>query len=59
MLLAAAETNPVPLIVLVLLGFLVGTGGHVYKNKTAIATGIGLVFLGTVILPAIIYFGQE
>jgi len=57
--LAALDTNPVPLIVVMLVGFLVGTVGHVYKNKTAVAAGIALIFLGTVILPGIIYFSQD
>lgn len=59
MLLAALDTDPVPLIAIMLLGFLIGIGGHVYKSKTAVAAGIALIFLGTVILPGIIYFSQD
>ena len=51
-----AETDPLPFILLLIFGLLIGTGGHIYKSKTAIATGVALVFLGTVILPAIIYY---
>jgi F0F1-type ATP synthase assembly protein I len=53
----AAETDPLPFILLLILGLIVGTAGHVYKSKTAIATGVALVFLGTVLLPAIVYYG--
>jgi F0F1-type ATP synthase assembly protein I len=59
LLLAAAETDPVPLIVVMLLGFVVGTVGHVYKSRSAIATGIALIFLATIVLPGIIYFRQD
>ena len=52
----AAETDPLPFILLLIIGLLIGTGGHVYKSKTAIAIGVALVFLGTVILPAIVYY---
>ena len=57
-LFAALSTSPGPFIALTLLGFVVGTAGHIYKSNTAIATGIGMVFLGTVILPAIVFFDQ-
>jgi hypothetical protein len=52
----AAETDPLPFIILLIVGLLIGTGGHIYKSNTAIALGVGLVFLGTVVLPAIVYF---
>jgi hypothetical protein len=54
-LLAASEPSPLPLAVLVLAGFLVGIAGHVYGSKTAIASGIGLIMLGTVALPIAFY----
>jgi hypothetical protein len=53
--LAAFTPSPVPFIVLMALGFLVGTAGHVYKSPAAIATGIGMIFLATVGLPLGIY----
>jgi hypothetical protein len=59
LILAALDTDPVPLIAVMLLGFVIGIGGHVYKSKTAVAAGIALIFLGTVILPGIIYFSQD
>ena len=46
-------------IAVMALGFLVGIGGHVYKSKTAVATGIGLIFLSTVVLPLLLYLGED
>ena len=51
MVLAAFTPSPLPFIGLMFLGFLVGAIGHVYKSKGAIATGIGMIFLATLLLP--------
>ena len=55
MLLLAFSPSPVPFIVLMAVGFLVGVGGHVYKSRAAVATGIGLIFIATLLLPLAIY----
>jgi hypothetical protein len=55
MLAAAAGISPLPLAALVVAGFAVGICGHVYGSKTAIATGIGLIMLGTLVLPLAMY----
>ena len=52
---AAFDPSPAPFIALMALGFLVGVTGHVYKSKTLIATGIGLIFLATLGLPLGLY----
>jgi hypothetical protein len=44
-------SDPLPYIVLMGLGFVVGVAGHVYHSRTAIATGIGMIFLATLLLP--------
>jgi hypothetical protein len=49
------ELSPLPLAALVLLGFAVGICGHVYGSRTAIVTGIGLIMLGTLVLPLALY----
>jgi len=49
--LAAFAPSPVPFIALMLLGFVIGVGGHIYKSRPAIATGIGLIFIATLLLP--------
>ncbi|HEX8105258.1 MAG TPA: hypothetical protein VF533_21745 [Solirubrobacteraceae bacterium] len=56
-MLAAFSPSPVPFIGLMALGFLVGAIGHVYKSKTTVAAGIGLIFLATLLLPLGIYVG--
>jgi hypothetical protein len=53
--LAAFAPSPVPFIALMALGFLVGVGGHIYGSRPAIATGIGLIFIATLLLPLAIY----
>jgi hypothetical protein len=52
---AAFDPSPVPFIVLMALGFLVGVGGHVYRSRAAVATGIGLIFIATLLLPLALY----
>ena len=51
----AFAPSPLPFIVLVTLGFLVGVAGHVYGSRPMIATGIGLIVIATVLLPLAIY----
>jgi hypothetical protein len=53
--LAAFDPSPVPFIVLMAVGFLIGAGGHVYKSRPAVATGIGLIFIATLLLPLALY----
>lgn len=55
LLLAAFTPTPEPFIALMFLGFLVGTAGHVYKKPGLVATGIGFVFLSTLLIPLGIY----
>jgi hypothetical protein len=57
--LAVFEPDPLPFIVLMGLGFLIGIGGHIYKSKTAIATGIGMIFLATILLPLGLYLNDQ
>lgn len=56
-MLAAFTPSPYPFIALMALGFLVGTIGHVYRSKALIATGIGMIFLSTLLLPLGLYLG--
>jgi hypothetical protein len=56
---AAAEPSPIPLLLLIGLGFLVGVVGHILRSKSTIATGIGLIFLGSVGLPLLIYLSDR
>jgi hypothetical protein len=49
------RTEPEAFMALLLIGFLIGIIGHIYKAKTMIATGILMIFLATVGLP--VYLG--
>lgn len=37
-----------------LVGFVIGIFGHISKTKTLVALGIGLIFLGTFVIPLIV-----
>ena len=56
---AAFDPSPMPFIVLMGLGFLVGTAGHVYKSRPTIAAGIALVFVATLLLPLAVYLSES
>jgi hypothetical protein len=53
------QPNPLPLAAVVILGFVVGTAGHLYGSKTAIIAGIGLVVLGSIGLPVLLYLSDR
>jgi hypothetical protein len=53
--LVVADASPLPALALIGLGFVVGITGHVVRNNAAIATGIGLIFLGSLVLPLVVY----
>ena len=57
--LAAFAPSPAPFIALMALGFVIGVAGHVYKSRPVIATGIGLIFIATLLLPLGIYLGDR
>jgi hypothetical protein len=57
--LAVFEPDPLPFVILMGIGFVIGIGGHVYKSKTAIATGIGMIFLATILLPLGLYLNDQ
>jgi hypothetical protein len=48
------RVSPTFFVVVLLLGFLIGTFGHVVKSRTLVALGIGLVFSATVALPVVL-----
>ena len=57
--LAVFEPDPLPFVILMGLGFVIGIGGHIYKSKTAIATGIGMIFVATILLPLGLYLNDH
>jgi hypothetical protein len=42
-----------------LAGFVIGIAGHITKLKTLVAIGIGLIFLGTLVLPLIVNLSKH
>ncbi len=57
--LAALDPSPMPYVLLMGLGFLIGIGGHVYRSRLAIASGIALVFVATLLLPLAVYVSEN
>jgi len=51
----AVEFSMWPFIALFAVGFIVGVFGHLISSKPTIATGVGLVFLATVLGPLLVY----
>jgi hypothetical protein len=45
------EISPSFLIVLLGLGFVIGTLGHIVKSRTLVASGVILIFAATIFLP--------
>jgi hypothetical protein len=45
------ELSPRGYIVLMGLGFLTGTAGHIVRSKVMVAAGIVMIFLATILLP--------
>jgi hypothetical protein len=45
------RVSPTFLIVLLLLGFLIGTVGHIVKSRTLQIAGVLLIFAATIFLP--------
>jgi hypothetical protein len=53
--LLAFSPSPLPFVVLMALGFVIGVTGHVYRSRPMVATGIGLILIATLLLPLAIY----
>lgn len=41
--------DPLPFIALMGLGFVIGIAGHLYRSRAAIAAGIALIFVATLV----------
>jgi hypothetical protein len=52
-------TDPLPFVLLMLAGFVVGTTGHVYGSKPVVVVGIAMIFLATFLLPLGIYVSRS
>jgi hypothetical protein len=58
-LLAAFEPSPLPFVALMGLGFVVGVAGHLYGSRAAVAAGIGMIFVATLLLPLGLYLSDS
>lgn len=45
------RVSPTLFVVAFGVGFMVAIGGHLFRSKTLIAIGIGMIFLSTVLVP--------
>ena len=45
------RVSPTFFLVLLGLGFLIGTVGHIVKSRTLVASGVLLIFAATILLP--------
>ena len=52
-------TDPMPFIALMGLGFVIGVAGHLYRSRTAIVTGIGMILVATLLLPLGLYLNDR
>jgi hypothetical protein len=51
--------NPTPFVVMMGVGFIVALAGHVVRSRTLVATGIGLIFLATFLLPLVLNIARS
>jgi hypothetical protein len=57
--LALVDPDPLPFIALMGVGFVVGVAGHIYRSRTAVAAGIGMIFVATLLLPIGLYLNDH
>jgi hypothetical protein len=48
-----------PYLTLMLVGFVVGAAGHLYKSKLVVGIGIAMIFLATLLLPLALVATEE
>jgi hypothetical protein len=48
------EVSPSFLITLLVLGFVIGTLGHIFKSRSLVAAGVILVFAATLFIPIVL-----
>jgi len=51
--------NPRPFVLVFLAGFVIGILGHLVRSRPMVAIGIGIVFLGTVLLPLGVFLSKS
>jgi hypothetical protein len=48
-----------PYLTLMLVGFVLGAAGHIYKSKLVVGIGISMIFLATLLLPLALIATEE
>jgi hypothetical protein len=48
-----------PYLILMLVGFVLGAVGHLYKSKLVVGIGIAMIFLATLLLPLALIATEE
>jgi hypothetical protein len=48
-----------PYLTLMLVGFVLGTAGHLYKSRLVVGIGIAMIFLATLLLPLALVATEE
>jgi hypothetical protein len=43
--------DPRTFVAMMVVGFVIGVLGHIVRSRAAVALGVGLIFLGTFLLP--------
>jgi hypothetical protein len=43
--------NPKPYVMMMVLGFVIGIAGHIFRFRPLVAIGVLLIFLGTFVFP--------
>jgi hypothetical protein len=51
--------NPKPYIMMMVLGFVVGVAGHIFRVRPLVAIGVLLIFLGTFVFPLAINLAHQ
>ena len=51
--------SPTPYVTMMLAGLAVGVLGHLVRSRTLVAIGVGVVFLGTFVLPLAVYLSKS
>jgi hypothetical protein len=52
-------SNPKPMVALMIAGFFIAIAGHITRTKTAVALGIGMIFLATFLIPLGLYVSKS
>ena len=55
---ALPDASPEPIVTLLLLGFVIGILGHLFRSRFVVALGVLLIATATVVLPLVVLFSR-